>query len=192
MCIRDSPVPNLPEALRREPKIAERARLIVMGGSVYRQYNNKPGRCAEYNVRQNIPAARIAYTASWPVTMAPLDTAGTVVLQGQHYARVRDADNPLAKALMENYRTWAAENEHFDPNQKSSILYDAVPVYLAFDTALCTMQDIRLQVTNEGLTEPNEKGKKTQVATNWKNLEKFKEILTNRIANYRPTKHPGS
>jgi len=178
------PVPNLTEALRREPRIAERARLIVMGGSVDRQYNNKPGRCAEYNVAQAIKAAQVAYMAGWDVTMAPLDVAESVVLAFENYARVRDADQPLAKTLMENYRIWAKAHPQRDPDRKSSILYDTVAIYLAFDASLCDMRDIRLRVTDEGMTEPHGQGKLIHVAVAWKDLDGFYSMLADRIAGY--------
>jgi len=179
------PVPNLAEALRREPRIAERARLVVMGGSVDRQYNDKLGRCAEHNVIQAVKAAQIAYGAGWNVTMAPLDTAGIVVLADENYARVRDADIPLPKILMENYRIWSKVSPKYDPSCKSSTLYDTVAVYLAFDTTLCDMRKIRLRVTDEGMTEPHEKGKLTHVAMAWKDLDGFYALLADRIAGYR-------
>ena len=115
-----------------------------MGGSIDRQYGGKPGRCAEYNVVSDAKAAQVAYGADWQVTMAPLDTAGIVRLTGTPYARVRDADNPLAQAVMENYRIWAKKHKSADANRASSILFDAVAVYLAFDQRLCQMRDIRL------------------------------------------------
>jgi len=179
------PVPNLAEALRREPRIAQRARLVVMGGSVDRQYFGKPGRCPEYNVVQDIKAAQVAYGADWDVTMAPLDTAGIVQLSGEKYFRVRDARNPLARTLMENYRIWVQKETSHDPDRKSSILYDTVAVYLAFDQALCQMREIRLRVTDKGITEPHLQGKLTHVATDWKDLEAFYSLLSERIANYR-------
>ncbi|UCD29871.1 MAG: nucleoside hydrolase, partial [Planctomycetota bacterium] len=83
------PVPNLPEALKREPRIVKKARLIGMGGSIKKQH-------AEWNIRAHRPAAQKAYAADWDITLAPLDTANLVVLDGQDYAKVRDADNPMA------------------------------------------------------------------------------------------------
>lgn len=176
------PVPNLAEALRREPKIAERARLIVMGGSVEKQYNNQPGRCAEYNVAQAVKAAQVAYGAGWDVTIAPLDSAGVVLLADEKYARVRDADNPLAKTLMANYRIWAKARPQCDPARRSSILYDVVAVYLAFGTSFCDMRDIRLRVTDRGMTEPHSAGKLAHVAMAWKDLDGFYTMLADRVA----------
>src|SRR4030042_245736 len=56
------PLPNVAEALKREPRIAEKADFIGMHGSIYRGYGSeKPD--AEYNVKQDVEAARRVFTA---------------------------------------------------------------------------------------------------------------------------------
>src|SRR3990172_70765 len=47
------PVPNIPEALRRGPDIAEKARFVGMHGSVRRGSGGSQEVAAEYNVQQN-------------------------------------------------------------------------------------------------------------------------------------------
>ncbi|MHC4796055.1 MAG: nucleoside hydrolase [Planctomycetota bacterium] len=179
------PVPNLREALKREPRIAQKARLVVMGGSVEIKYGRKKGRCAEYNVRHKPKAAQAAYGADWDVTMTPLDTADFVILKGENYAKVSEADNPLAKALIENYLIWSKRaGGKKPPPPRSSTLFDTVAVYLAFATELCEMRDIHLRVDNKGFTVPDPKGKLTHVAMKWKDLDAFKKLLADRLANY--------
>ena len=68
-------MPNLELALEREPRIVEKARLIVMGGCIGKQEQGEPG-FPEYNVVKNVKAAQKAYSAGWDVTMTPIDTAG--------------------------------------------------------------------------------------------------------------------
>lgn len=181
------PVPNVAEALRREPRIAERARLVVMGGSIDHRRRGVDGPFAEYNVRADAKAARAAYGASWDVTMTPLDTAGTVVLRGDIYARVRDAETPLARAIMENYRAWAKVSRWSSPdapNSRSSTLFDTVAVYLAFANDFCNMQEVRVRVTDEGHTVRDPQGKPTHVALTWKDQGAFKRLLVDRIVGY--------
>jgi len=185
------PVPNLAEALRREPRITQRARLVVMGGTIQKDYHGDPepaGR-GDYNVAEYPQAAQVAYTADWDLTMAPMNTAATVYLSGEPYARVRDADNPMAQALMENYRIWAvtaaAVGDPYDTNLRSSTLFDTVAVYLTWDNAFCKMEDVRFRVTNNGYTLPDPQGKLAHAALEWADREAFYELLADRIANYR-------
>lgn len=57
-------------------------------------------------------------------------------LRGTKYAAVRDCEDPLTKALVENYRIWAAKNPK-RAETASSTLFDTVAVYLAFSQKLC-------------------------------------------------------
>jgi inosine-uridine nucleoside N-ribohydrolase len=175
------PVPNIGEALRREPRIAGRARLVAMGGSVERQFGNQPGRCAETNVVTDVPASQAAYRAAWDITLTPLDTAGIAFLRGEAYARVRDSRNPRALAIMENYRIWAKGVGMKEVETQSSCLFDTVAVYLAFAHEFCEMRDLTIKVTDQGFTEPDPQGKLMHVAMAWKDLDGFGELLARRL-----------
>jgi inosine-uridine nucleoside N-ribohydrolase len=180
------PVPNLEQALKREPRIVEKARLVLMGGSIEKQYGGKPGRCPEYNVAHSAGAAKKAYGAGWDVTMAPLDTAGVVQLKGQYYEQVRDAGNAMARTLMEQYNIWNQKMQLCDIKRESSILFDTVAAYLTFDNSLCQVRDIKISVTNDGVTAPAVDGKLTHVAMEWKDIDAFYKLLAERIANFKP------
>lgn len=176
------PVPNLAEALRREPRIARRARLVAMGGSVERQYDGRPGRCAEWNVKADPTAARTVYTADWEVTLAPLDTAGVVRLTGPDYSRVRDSDNPIARTVIECYRAWARNiPAAIDPEVASSVLFDTVAVQLVVDRKWCAMRDLRIRVTDGGFTEASPDGKLMHLAMTWKDLGAFHRLIAERL-----------
>ncbi|MFH1268614.1 MAG: nucleoside hydrolase, partial [Planctomycetota bacterium] len=68
------PVPNLPEVLRRAPKIAQKARFVGMHGSVRRGYGGSEKVSPEYNVRANPKALQEVFAAPWDITITPLDT----------------------------------------------------------------------------------------------------------------------
>ena len=57
------PVPNLEEALRREPRIAEKARFVGMHGGVRKGYGGNEKVVPEYNVRANPKACQAVFTA---------------------------------------------------------------------------------------------------------------------------------
>ncbi len=178
-----APVRNIAEALRRQPAITKRARLVLMGGSIDKQYYDKPGRCAECNVICDPASAKAVYQADWDVTMTPLDTAGVVRLEGDNFARVRSCRDVLPATIIENYGEWPT-NSTYPPDIRaaSSVLFDTVAVYLAFDDHLCEMRDLKIRVTEKGVTEPSPEGKLMHVAINWKDLPRFHKVLTERIA----------
>ena len=180
------PLPNIREALKREPRIAEKARFVGMHGSVRVGYGGNKEIAAEYNVKADPQACRATLSAPWDVTITPLDTCGTVVLRGEKYAAVRDCQDPLTQALIENYTIWIQKKSWYKEREdkeikQSSTLFDTVAVYLVFAQDLCEMEDLPIRVTDDGKTVIDDSAKKMSVATRWKDLAKFEDMLVERL-----------
>ena len=173
------PVPNLKLALQREPKIAAKARFVGMHGSVRRGYGGSKKVSAEYNVRADAKACQAVFTAAWPMTITPLDTCGIVHLRGKKYAAVRDSKDPVARAVVANYRLWAKNPKQAE--SASSTLFDTVAVYLAFADALTKIEELGIRVTDDGRTVIDPAAKKMRVATEWKDLGGFEDLLVRRV-----------
>jgi len=178
ICI--GPAPNIKAALDREPRIAQRARLVGMYGSVRRGYDRKKTPEAEWNVKCDALACRRALTAAWSVTITPLDTCSLVVLKDAKYAAVRNSKDPLIQAVIENYRIWCGKNPE-RADKASSVLFDTVAVYLAISEDLLRMEKLGIRVSDEGMTLPDPKGKPMNCALDWKDLPAFEDFLVNRL-----------
>jgi len=187
------PLPNLAAALEREPAIAQRARFVGMHGSVRVGYGGSKTIAAEYNVKEDAKACQETLSAAWDVTITPLDTCGLIDLSGTYYRAVRDADDPIAKAILENYRIWNHRphdpNWKLEVNERSSTLFDTVAVYLAFAQDLVTIENLAITVTPDGFTRLDPKGKTMKVATAWRNLEGFRALLADRLVGSKPGGH---
>lgn len=181
------PTPNMEEALRREPRIAQKARFVGMYGSVRVGYGPTSKPCPETNVRVNPAACRAALSAPWVETViTPLDTCARILLRGADYARVRDAQNPVAQALMQNYRAWSDYNaakgwKPADPAVSSTTLYDCAAVYLAVSQSFCVMEKLGIRVDDDGFTREDPSARQMNVATAWKDLPGFKRWLVGRL-----------
>ena len=178
------PVPNIAEALKRDPSIAGNARIVGMYGSIYIGYDGEATPAAEWNVRVDPQSLQKLFAAPWDSTITPLDTCGLVRLEGDNYRRIHDSDDPWLNALIENYKIWlpgaAYMDPATDPTKISSTLFDTVAVYLAAEQDLFKMQDLPLRVTDDGYTVIDEEnGRKVHCATGWKDLPAFKRKLTN-------------
>jgi inosine-uridine nucleoside N-ribohydrolase len=189
------PLPNVAEALKREPRIAEKADFVGMHGSVYRGYGSeKPD--AEYNIKADVEAAKRVFTAPWPMTITPLDTCGLVVLDGDKYQRVLKKDSPVARNLIENYRVWykgglknrkdldeAGLNRLVDEkvNSSSSTLFDTVAVYLAVSRQWVEMERLPIRITDEGFTRVENGAKMVNCAVKWKDLDGYESWLVERL-----------
>lgn len=178
------PVQNIAEALKREPRIAQRARFVGMHGSVRVGYGNNPKISAEYNVKVAAKACQQIFTAPWDITITPLDTCDKVVLTGEKYQRVYQATDPIALAIIANYRIWAAAPDvksSANVPVRSSTLFDTVAIYLAFHQELCGMEKLGIRVNDEGFTLEDPTAKPMNVATTWKDLAAFENLLVRRI-----------
>jgi inosine-uridine nucleoside N-ribohydrolase len=184
LCI--GPVPNIAEALRRDPSIADKARIVGMYGSVYVGYDGEGKPAAEWNVRVDPQSLQKVFAAPWDITITPLDTCGLVRLEGDNYRRIHDSDDPWLTALIENYMVWLPTATYMDPatdpGMVSSTLFDTVAVYLAAEQNLVEMQDLPLRVTDDGYTAIDEvNGRIVHCATSWKDLPAFEKRLADTL-----------
>jgi len=191
------PLPNIAEALRREPRIAEKAEFIGMHGSIRRGYGGGPQPDAEWNVKGFIKESQKVFTAPWNMTITPLDACGIVQLKGEKYQKVLKRNSHITWALMENYRIWtkggiveenkdlseAEVNKRADENINfgSSTLYDTVAIYLAGSTRLVRMEKLGIKVTDDGFTRIDDKAKVINCATEWKDLSAFEDFIVDRL-----------
>lgn len=183
LCI--GPVPDIAEALQREPRITGNARFVGMHGSVRRGYHGRDKPQPEYNVKANAPACRAAFQADWNITITPLDTCGIVVLDGEHYQAIYQSTDPLLQALIENYRIWT-QGRTEPVKTRSSTLFDTVAVYLAFAEDLLVIEELPIAVADDGMTRIDEAdGRTLRVATEWKDLPAFKDLLVKRLTGER-------
>src|SRR5256884_8413995 len=109
------PLTNIAMAFRKEPRIIQKAREIVLMGGAYTRGNTTPA--AEFNIYVDPEAAAIVFTAGWPLTMVGLDLthqalATPAVLE--RIAAVRTPVSGLAVQLMEFFRETYRRNSGFD------------------------------------------------------------------------------
>jgi len=179
------PTPNIAEALKREPRIAEKARFVGMYGSVRLGYGRGSKPCPEWNVKADPASCRAALSAPWDATITPLDTCGLIQLKAEKYARLRASNDLVVKTLLKNYRVWRAygakDHQETDTETASTTLFDCVAVYLAITQDLCVMEPLGIRVADDGLTLEDPAAKKINVATAWKDLPAFETWLVDRL-----------
>ncbi|NUM56259.1 MAG: nucleoside hydrolase [Candidatus Hydrogenedentes bacterium] len=173
------PQTNIKAALERDASISEKARVVLMAGSVYVGYDGKPERSPEWNVVKDVLAAKAVFAAPWEITMAPLDICGTLRLAGPPYLAVKNSTNPLASVTIENYELWANRKHH--PAESSSVLFDTAAAYLTFDESLMEIETVHLSIDEKGNTMPDEKGRPVRCALRWKDRDAFEALLVSAL-----------
>jgi inosine-uridine nucleoside N-ribohydrolase len=168
--------------LRREPRVAERARFVGMQGSVRTGYGGIAPACAEYNVATDARAAQVVFTAPWEITITPLDSCGLVALTGEKYHRVRASDDALVRAVVDDYRVCAERTgDRSAWETHSPTLFDTVAVYLGICDDLLTMERLGIAVASDGCLDLDSEAKRINCATGWKDLPAFEDFLVERL-----------
>ena len=180
------PLPNIAAMLMRAPQVVQNSRFTGMFGSIRKGYFGSEDIPAEYNVRLFPHSCQKVFSTPWDITITPLDTCGIVQLKGEKYQRVRNSNDPLVGAVMENYDCWTRHNVNplyrgFDPEKESSILYDLVPIYLAFSEALLNMENLPIAVSDDGYTRIDDSGSLIRCAVTWKDLPAFEDMIISRL-----------
>jgi len=180
------PVANIAAALNRDPDIVKNTNFVGMQGSIYEGNTSVGDISPEYNVVRYPYACQKVFSAPWDnMTITPLDTCGKVRLEGDDYNTVKNCSHQLIQAVIENYRLWAQYPdwaEKYHPDKSSSILFDTVAVYLAFSQDLLIMENLNIEVTDDGYTVIREGAKSIKFATGWKNITAFYDLLTERLS----------
>ena len=191
ICI--GPVPNIAAALARQPAICQRAKFVGMHGSIYRGYLGAPKPMREFNVKMHALACREVFAAPWEKVITPLDTCGTVILDGERFSQIQQTaeqqgSSSAAGVCIDNHLAWyeAVKEwpifQYLDPLKQSSVLYDLVAVYLGFADELLTMETLPIVVTADGKTlVDEEQGQPVSCALDWHNKDAFLDLVTQRL-----------
>ena len=172
------PCPAVARALEKRPGIARKIRFTGMFGSIALAHEGRPGPIAEYNVVQNIPAARRVFAAPWlEARLTPLDSCGKVRIAGELFQRLADSPAAPVKHLMRQYMIW--QEAIFDKpfTDRSSILFDTVAVHLARSTRYLKTDVLRLAVDDAGFTRESPRGMPFLTAVGWKDMPGFERHL---------------
>jgi inosine-uridine nucleoside N-ribohydrolase len=138
------PLTNIAELLRKHPDCKPWIkRIVLMGGSVRVGYNLKPPPIAEWNIKSDVKAAQVVFASGVPLVVAPLDATANVSLEEAQRRRLWSAGTPLTNQLHALFQLW---------DKKTPILFDPVAVALCFTEKFCTMEDMRLEVDDKGVT----------------------------------------
>jgi inosine-uridine nucleoside N-ribohydrolase len=175
------PLTNIARLLREHPDCKPWIkRIVLMGGSVRLGYRGKAPPEPEWNIKCDIKAAQTVFASGVPLVVAPLDATTMLKLEGPPRRRLFQAETPLTYQIQALYQMW---------NEPTPTLYDPVAVMLCFDERFCTMEDLRLEVDDKGLTRIVKGKANARVATAIKGDE-FLHWYVERVASAMKAARP--
>ncbi|MGP3955987.1 nucleoside hydrolase [Nonomuraea sp. 3N208] len=136
------PLTNVALAVRREPRVVEWAReLVIMGGS-YTRGNHNPA--AEFNILADPEAAAIVFDAGWTVKQLGLDVTLSAVVTMEVLDRMRPLGR-LAELLVPAAQSYKAVTAESGP-----AIHDACAVAYVLDPSLFTCVPAVVNVETTG------------------------------------------
>jgi purine nucleosidase len=174
------PLFNVQAAIARDPKTFRKlARVVMMGGSVYRGYDDGNAAAqappsAEWNIRCDPAGLRALLASGVPVFMMPLDSTQVRLTQPE-LGEILSHGSPLTDQLTLLYHQWTGASSWRMPT-----LYDPVAATYAIRPDLCPAQPMRLDVDDKGFTRPVAGAPNAQVCLKL-NEKGFVELIQSRI-----------
>ena len=153
------PLTNIAAALLVEPRLAQKARICLMGGAIDRI-------APEWNVLCDPEAARIVFGSGAKITMVGLDVTTKCVMTYDQVKAIGALQRPINEICFELIHLWGGDNPEPRP-----MLHDPLAVALVVDSTLCQKEELRITVETradhvQGLTVPIDGQPNTSVCVN--------------------------
>jgi purine nucleosidase len=142
-----APLTNVGALIAKDSKtFSKLKRIVLMGGSVEHGYGNKEAPDAEWNIVNDVAAAKALFGSGVPLYVMPLDST-RIPLDVARQAEVFGKKTGMTKALEELTTEWSAAT-----NQKSPTLFDVVAAAYAVKPEVCPTTTMRIEVDDKGFT----------------------------------------
>jgi purine nucleosidase len=125
------PLTNIAMALRKEPRLVENVREVVLMGGAYTRGNSTPA--AEFNIFVDPEAAAAVFDAGWPLTMVGLDLTHQALATRPVVERIAALGTPLSKIVVELIEfftsTYIETGSALQPRDGRLSKFEAPPVH---------------------------------------------------------------
>ncbi|HEY8588437.1 MAG TPA: nucleoside hydrolase, partial [Naasia sp.] len=138
---------NIALAVRKEPRIVERVREVVLMGGGYNVGNWSA--VAEFNIVIDPEAAHIVFNEAWPVTMVGLDLTHQALATPEVEAAVAAVGTSPAKFVVELMDFFRASYEH-EQGFDNPPVHDPCAVAYVIDPTVMTVQRAPITVELTG------------------------------------------
>lgn len=142
------PLTNMAMAIRKEPRIVERVREVVLMGGAYTRGNHTPA--AEFNILVDPEAAAIVFEADWPVTMVPLDLTHQALATAAVIERIRSVGTPLAGIAVDLMTFFGQTYREVAGFTEGPPVHDPCAVARVIDPEVIHVEDAFVAVETQG------------------------------------------
>ena len=142
------PMTNLALAIRKEPRITQALKeLVIMGGAIRSGGNATP--LAEFNIHADPHAAHIVFHSGIPITLIPLDVTYKCLLTTADIERLTRINSPIARFVRDAaavYMDYYKKHDGFD----GCALHDPLTLATIIAPELLTLEEHHVDVDISG------------------------------------------
>ncbi|MBM4426184.1 MAG: nucleoside hydrolase [Chloroflexi bacterium] len=138
------PLTNVALALRKEPRIVENVKeVLVMGGAIQHAGNTTP--LAEFNTFVDPHAAHVVFHSGIPITLTPLDVTYQCIFTADDLNRLLKIDSPITKYIADSTRFYMEFHDEYQSIQ-GCVINDPMTLALTFMPEICDYQNLVVDV----------------------------------------------
>jgi purine nucleosidase len=142
-----APMTNVGALIAKDPATFRKLkRVVLMGGSIEVGYGGKKEPEAEWNIINDVAAAKALFGSGVPLYVMPLDST-EIPLGTERQAELFAKKTGMTEALRELTAEWSAASSHRSPT-----LFDVVAAAYVVKPDVCPMTTMRIEVDDKGFT----------------------------------------
>jgi len=146
VCI--GPLTNIAVAIRKEPRIIQSVKeVVIMGGAIRHQGNTTP--LAEFNVYVDPHDAYMVYHSGMPITLVPLDVTYQCIFTHADVERLQETPSPISKFVADSTRFYMEFHDEFQQID-GCIINDPLALALTFAPKLCDYEEHYVNIDISG------------------------------------------
>lgn len=134
------PFTNIAKAIQKEPSVFDKVKVVIMGGAYYSQY-------ADWNVSCDTKSAKIVFDKVKNLECLGADVTHKLKISLINRKKIVDykdkGNNAVGRYLGFIY-------DKFNAKDYEVFLHDPLAVYYAIDSSVCTMENARVEVIEDG------------------------------------------
>jgi purine nucleosidase len=138
---------NIALAVRKEPRIVERVREVVLMGGGYHEGNWSP--VAEFNIKIDPEAAHIVFNEPWPVTMVGLDLTHQALATPEVAEKVGAVGTTPSQFVLELFEFFAASYKDSQGFEYPPV-HDPCAVAYVIDPDVMTVRKVPVDIELTG------------------------------------------
>ena len=131
------PFTNIAAAFILEPRLAQKAKICMMGGATDRV---RP----EWNALCDPEATRVVFGTGVPITMVGLDVTTKCVMSYEQVKSIGAVDRPINHICYDLIHLWGGDNREPRPT-----LHDPLALATLIDPTLCESREMRIEVETQ-------------------------------------------